>query len=72
MKFIRHLQIMFGHHGGMFGVKTFDAIQPGGHQIGDDVIRAVQAGMRHHREAAGLMNQRHGFERGNLGLGHPG
>ena len=57
--------------GGMFRVKTFDAIQPGGDERGNDFVRAVQARMRHHREAAGLMNQFNAFERGHLGLGHP-
>ena len=52
-------------------MKTFDAVQSGVHETGDDFVRAVQSGMRHDREAAGLMNQFDGFERGHLGLGHP-
>ncbi len=41
----------------MFGVKTLDAVQSGLHQIGNDFVGAVQAGMRHDRQPAGLVNQ---------------
>ena len=58
--------------GGMLGVKTFDAVQPGRHQIGDDFVGAVQSRMRHDGETAGLVDQFDRFERGHLGLGHPG
>ena len=65
-------QIALRHRGRVFRVKTFDAVQPGVHERGDDVVGAVQTGMRHHREAAGLMNQFDAFQRGHLGFGHPG
>ena len=38
----------------MFGVKTFDAVQSGFDEGGNDIIGAVQTGMGHHRQAAGL------------------
>ena len=69
--FFRDLQITLGHRGGMFRVKTFDAVHPGVHEAGNDFVRAVQTRMRHHREAARLMNQFHAFERGHLGFRHP-
>src|ERR1017187_8996967 len=49
MVFLRNLQIAFGHHGGMFGVKAFDAVESGVHEVGNDFVGAVQAGMRHDR-----------------------
>ena len=69
--FFRDFQIPLAHHGGMFGVKTFNAVQPGLHERGNDFVGAVQTGMRHDGEAAGLMDQFHAFQRGHLGLGHP-
>ena len=71
MKFVGNFQIALGGGGRMLGMKTFDAVQPGVHERGNDFIRAVQTGMRHHREAAGLVNQFDAFQRGHLGLGHP-
>ena len=35
------LQITFAHHGGMFRVKTFDAIHARIHERGNDLIRAI-------------------------------
>src|SRR5581483_10725858 len=48
-------KITFRHDGGMLGVKTFNAVEAGGNQVRDDVIRAVQSRMRHDGEAAGLV-----------------
>ena len=65
-------QVALGHRGGVLGVKTFDAVQPGVHERRNDFVRAVQAGMRHHRQPAGLVNQLDALQGGHLGLGHPG
>src|ERR1700693_837559 len=72
MIFVRDLKITLGHGGGMLGVKTFDAVESGIHEAGNDVVGAVQTGMGHDGEAAGLMDQFHAFRGGHLGLGHPG
>ena len=71
MKFIRDPQVTLGHGGGMFRVKTFNAVKPGIHQRRDDVIRPVQAGMRHHGQTARLMDQVNAFARGHFCLWHP-
>ena len=72
MEFLRDFQVALRHHGRMLRVKTFDAVQAGVHEVGNDVIGPVQARMRHDRQSAGLMNQLDAFERGHFGLGHPG
>ena len=55
----------------MFGVETFQAVQAGAHQFRNDSVRAVQAGVRHDRESARLMDQRNRIERGDFELRHP-
>ena len=42
MKFVGDFQITLGRRGRVFGVETFDAVQPGVHQHGNDVVGAVQ------------------------------
>ena len=72
VELVGDFQVTLGQRGGMLGVKTFDAVQPGVHERRNDFVRAVQSGMRHDGEAAGLVNQFDALQRGHLGLGHPG
>ena len=71
MKFVGHFQITFGSDGRVLRMKTFNAIQARFDQNRNHVIGAVQPGMRHDGESAGLMNEFDGFERGHFGFGHP-
>ena len=61
---------MLRRRGRMFGVKALDAIEPGGDQIGDGLIVAIQTGMRQHGQTTGLMDQFDRIQRGHLGLEH--
>src|ERR1041385_4565940 len=58
--------------GGVFGMKTFQAIDPGPDEGGNDFIGAIQSRMSHHGEAARLVDQFDGLECGDLEFRDPG
>ena len=49
---VGNFKIALGHCGRVLRMKTLDAVQSRGHQQGNDIVRTVQAGMGHDREAA--------------------
>src|ERR1700734_3356904 len=61
MIFVRDLEVALGHGGGMLGVETFDAVQTGINQGGNDVVRAVQPRMSHDGQSPGLMDEFNGI-----------
>ena len=55
----------------MFRVKTFNAVQAGRNQVGDDVVVVIEAGMGEDSDTARLMDQGDGIDRGDFEFGNP-
>mgnify|MGYP001111691889 CR=1 FL=1 len=61
-------EIVIRDGGRVLGMETLDAVQTGVDQFRDPAIDAIEAGVREHRQAAGVMNEADGFGLEQLGV----